>query len=137
MDEQARRWQQRIDEAFPHGALMTEDSPDHGRTVTLACPRPEVVAMQGLSPVFFADFPEHDRNISGVITGWEPVQEEPCRVVRVTTDSGGEPEHDSVMLWSGNLSPAYREALRPAREESLRRSAEGTAFHGSAWYGRP
>lgn len=136
MPELARRWQRRIDEAFPHGIIVGANSTDHGRTTTLPAPRPEVVALRGLNPVVFLDFPVHDRNLSGAILSWEPVREKPVRVVRVTMDLGqGGKGHDEVMLWSANLSEANAEAMRGDRNDSLRRSEEGTVWHGSRWSG--
>jgi hypothetical protein len=138
MPELAQRWQRRIDEAFPHGIITGANSTDHGRTITLPVPRPEVIAMRGLNPVVFLDFAQHDRNLSGAILSWEPVREKPFRVVRVTMDMGSQGAgHDEVMLWSGNLSPEHVAAIQADRTDSLRRSEEGTVWQGRRWDGEP
>jgi hypothetical protein len=136
MPELAQQWQHRIDEAFPRGVLTGSNSVDHGRTVTLASPRPEVVAMSGLNPVVFLEFPAHDRNISGAITAWEPVREKPFRVVRVTMGLGSrEKLPDEVSLWSGNISEAHAAAMEAERKASLLRSENGEVWQGRRWFG--
>jgi hypothetical protein len=100
----------------------------------MACPRPEVVAMDGLYPVVFLAFPYYDRNLSGKIIRWEPLREEPCLVVRVVLDtgSGGEGKDES-QLWSANVSESHAVALSADRQASLRRSQEGRAWRGRSW----
>jgi hypothetical protein len=136
MPELARRFQAKLDREFPHGVITGANSTDHGRTTTLVSPRPEVVAMRGLNPVVFLDFPVYDRNLSGTIIAWEPVRETPFRVVRVTMDLGGRDKlPDEVSLWSGNISEANAAAMEAERKESLLRSEKGEVWHGRRWFG--
>jgi hypothetical protein len=130
MDEQAQRWQRKIDQAFPHGVVMTADDESGGHTVSFSVPRPEVVDMRGIDPVVFAEIPRHHRNFSGRITAWEQVQEDPL-VVKVTMDMDDGKEE--VMRWSANVSDANAGSMRDDRTDSLRRSEEGTLFRGGAW----
>jgi hypothetical protein len=125
--ETARRWQDRFDHFFPHGVIIA--SADNPQGYTYPVPRPEVVRMRGFDPVVFLDVPSWDRNMSGILTGWEPLKETPCRVVRVTLDLGPG-QHDSKHLWSGNISPAQARALSPDRKRSLLLSQRGELFHG-------
>lgn len=133
--EQARLWQQKIDQAFPHGMLMTADDESDGRGASFPVPRPEVVSMQGMDPVVFIEIPEHNRNLSGVIVGWEPVQEKPCTVVRVTMETGtGSEDRDKVSRWSSNLSPGAVRAMREWRNMSLESSERHDLYRGGTWH---
>lgn len=116
--EQARRWQQRIDAAFPKGVIVA--SADPSRHVTFPVPRPVVTGMRGLDPYVFVNCPAHDRNFGGVITGWETQRTSPCLVVKVTFDMGGDHNPaDEEQLWSGNISPSQELALSADRQASL------------------
>jgi hypothetical protein len=124
--EQARRWQQRLDQAFPKGVIVA--SADPTRQTTFPVPRPEVLRMRGLDPYVFVDSPVHGRNFGGVITGWEPVPGNPVTLVKVTMDTGDRAPLE--MLWSGNISPAQATALEPVRQQSLAASARGELYTG-------
>lgn len=129
MPEQARRYQERIDKAFPHGVIMTADDESNGRTESFGVPRPEVVGMRGLDPVVFVEIPTHHRNFSGVIVAWEPVQESPCVVVKVTMDMGGDGQsRDEVMRWSANLSAGMAASMHGDRISSLQASEEDRLY---------
>lgn len=133
--ESARKWQAKLDQAFPHGVLLTADDESDGRTASFSVPRPEVVDMHGLNPVVFIDIPDHHRNFSGVITGWDPLQDDPCTVVRVTMDMGGEHQRDEVSRWSGNVSGGSARAMREHRTLSLAASERHEVYQGAAWRG--
>lgn len=108
---------------------MTADDDSDGRTVAFSVPRPEVVALRGLDPVVFVEVPDHHRNFSGAITSWEPLQDDPCTVVKVTMDMGrGGQGRDEVMRWSSNVSEANAAAMQQERTESLRASEEGRVY---------
>jgi hypothetical protein len=131
MPVQARRWQARLDAYFPHG-MLTASAEDPYRRDCYVTPRPEVVRMSGLDPVVFLEFPVWDRNLSGVVRGWEPLRSTPCHVVRVTFDMGkGGQGHDETQLWSGNISPAHARMLAPDRRRSLLLSAQGRLYQGA------
>jgi hypothetical protein len=130
--ELARKWQQRIDTAFPNGVIMTDDDESDGRTVSFPVPRPEVVAMRGMDPVVFVEVPQFQRNFSGVITSWEQVQESPCLVVRVVMDLGeGGNGRGESMRWSANLSPGMVNSLREWRHMSLKSSEDNELYQGA------
>jgi hypothetical protein len=125
LPEQARRWQDRFDRLWPDGVTVGSAVDPPGNTYPVA--RPEVVGMRGVDPVVFLEMAGWDRNMSGVITGWEEVRDAPHQVVRVTLDLGPGKHTDDVQLWGG-VSPAQAHALAALRRESLRLSAEGALF---------
>lgn len=131
--ETARRWQARLDRDFPRGILLSSirrEAAEH----TFLSPRAEVTSVRGLDPVVFLDIPGHGRGFSGVITGYNPVQSSPCRVVEVTLDYGGDnPSRDRTVLFSGNVSDSAARAMAPYREKSLRLSAEGLLYNGDTF----
>lgn len=134
--EHARRWQERIDKTFPHGVLLTADDESDGRTESFLVPRPEVVALRGMDPVVFIEIPQHHRNFSGVIVSWEPVQESPCTVVKVTVDRGhAEQGRDEMERWSANISAGAAAAMREWRTMSLAASDKGSVYRGAQWFG--
>jgi hypothetical protein len=128
--EQARKYQAMFDRLFPHGCIVT--SADSPQAHTLPVPRPEVVRLRGIDPVVFFDSPSEGRSFSGAVTACALVQEQPCALLKLTLDLGGEtPAHRYMdMVCSGNVSPAQAKALAKDRQESLRLSAEGRVFRG-------
>lgn len=103
MNEQARKWQHKLDMDFPRGLLAAWD--DHkekhgGPAFVYLVPRVEVVDMTGLDPVVFLPVPDFDKVVQpGTIAKYEQIQSRPCRLVQVTFGDG------RTMSWSDGLTP--------------------------------
>lgn len=128
MNEQARKWQHKLDMEWPRGLLATwEDgkSPDGTPAFVYVCPRVEVVGMSGLDPVVFLPVPDFDKVVQpGTISGYEQVQSKPCKVVQVTFGNGRQ------MDWSDGLTPRQVAESEDHRDAAMAHHAT----HGeSAW----
>lgn len=102
------QWQERLDEDFPNGLILSLDTEDW----TFRVPRPRVVEVEGFVPLVTFENIEADGkgHVLPLVT-YEVVREEP-RLVRATSTSG-------TWWLNGNLGPALTEFLAKARRGEL------------------
>jgi len=117
VNEQARKWQHRLDMDFPRGLLAAwngkDDTGDRDPHVYL-CPRIEVVGMHGLDPLVFLPVPDFDKVVQpGAIQKYERVQSSPCKVVEVTFAGG------RTMAWSDGLTERQVQESEDHRDNAM------------------
>jgi len=129
VNEQARKWQHKLDMDFPQGlqaAWNGKDDLSHGDPMFVyLCPRVEVTGMEGLDPVVMLPVPDFDKVVQpGSITKYEKVQTTPCKVVEVTFSGG------RTMAWSDGLTPLQMKQTEEHRDAA---QAHHKAHGQSAW----
>lgn len=109
-DDQATRWQSRLDREFPRGLLATWEDDDTPYLV----PWVQVQGMRGADPIVY--FTNDSGRWFGpvALTSYEQFQASPHRMVRVTMDG-----EDRAMVWCAAVPPRAQVQLRRLRAAAM------------------